>query len=237
MLVVIGPEWKAPEDANDPVRIQIETALKRDLLMIPVLADDVAMPEASALPEPLRGLTVRRPARRRDLAGLVEAIRSAHPHEPTLTDKWLTLPWGVRLIVYACFGTLAWVIFQAGGGYWYQAILGALCLYYALVLAAYSARTGFKNWTEFLLSLVLAYAGGAAVSALINSGLGSLSGDELFLDPGNAALAAEIIFTGLLLVFTASRWIIGKALGEGTTEVEDEEEAPDQEWPTRWLRS
>jgi hypothetical protein len=236
MLVIMGPGWAAPLDANDPVRIQIETALKRDILVIPVLADDVAMPEASALPEPLRGLTARRSARRRDLARTVEVIRAAL-HEPTLTDKWLGQPPFLRLIVYACFGTLIWAIFQTGSDDWDRAVYGTLYLAFAFLLAGYSARTGFKDWVELLLSLVLVYAGAAAVSELMNRGLGWYLGKEPYFEPSDAALWAEIFFAVLLLGFMAARWRMRRAAEEAAAiEAEEDEALPEHEWRMRWLQ-
>jgi hypothetical protein len=59
LLAVIGAKWagtKADGDAriaeeNDPVRVEIELAVRQGLIVIPVLVDGAKMPEASALPE------------------------------------------------------------------------------------------------------------------------------------------------------------------------------------------
>lgn len=64
MLAVIGPDWLgvAPDesrridDQEDPVRVEIETALRQKLCLIPVLVDSASMPKASMLPESMRGL-------------------------------------------------------------------------------------------------------------------------------------------------------------------------------------
>jgi hypothetical protein len=58
-LVVIGPAWLDIADQNgrrldqpdDPVRIEVEAALRYGKRLIPILIDDARMPEASALPE------------------------------------------------------------------------------------------------------------------------------------------------------------------------------------------
>jgi TIR domain len=58
MLVVIGPHWLAARDQvglrlaqpNDPVRIEIETALRLNKRLIPVLINDARMPGSADLP-------------------------------------------------------------------------------------------------------------------------------------------------------------------------------------------
>jgi TIR domain-containing protein len=58
VLVVIGPAWLEMKDENgrrldqlnDPVRIEIETALRHRKRIIPVLIDDARMPDAAQLP-------------------------------------------------------------------------------------------------------------------------------------------------------------------------------------------
>lgn len=63
-LVMIGSEWVGKRmkqrsrimDAEDPVRIEIEAALKLRIPIIPVLTEGATMPIASTLPEALRPL-------------------------------------------------------------------------------------------------------------------------------------------------------------------------------------
>jgi TIR domain len=68
MLVVIGPGWLDARDEsgtrrldnpNDFVRIEVETALARDIRVIPVLVDGATMPREDALPAPLQPLARR----------------------------------------------------------------------------------------------------------------------------------------------------------------------------------
>ena len=68
MLVVIGDRWLDARDeggnrrldnANDFVRLEIETALRRDIRVVPVLLDGVELPPAVALPDSLQSLTRR----------------------------------------------------------------------------------------------------------------------------------------------------------------------------------
>src|SRR5262249_37354381 len=65
MLVLIGPKWMGAKkggmfrisgDKDDPVRIEIETALKQRMPLIPVLVGRASMPKSSALPESLQNL-------------------------------------------------------------------------------------------------------------------------------------------------------------------------------------
>ncbi|TVQ15379.1 MAG: TIR domain-containing protein, partial [Leptolyngbya sp. DLM2.Bin27] len=71
LLAVIDPDWLTvaddrgrPKLANpaDWVRIEIETALQRDRLVIPVLVGGATLPEESALPEGLKALAYRQSA-------------------------------------------------------------------------------------------------------------------------------------------------------------------------------
>ncbi len=62
LLAVVGPTWlgkKAEgasriQDEADPVRVEIEAALRQGLTLIPVLIDNAAMPGAAELPESIR---------------------------------------------------------------------------------------------------------------------------------------------------------------------------------------
>ncbi len=62
LLAVIGPTWlgKTPDgrsriqDEADPVRVEIETALRQGLAVIPLLVDNAVMPGAADLPESIR---------------------------------------------------------------------------------------------------------------------------------------------------------------------------------------
>ena len=67
LLVVVGPAWlgRGKGNANrmdneaDPVRIEVETALKRDIPIVPVLVGGTRMPEVSELPQSLRDFAYR----------------------------------------------------------------------------------------------------------------------------------------------------------------------------------
>ncbi|MBI3821774.1 MAG: toll/interleukin-1 receptor domain-containing protein [Planctomycetes bacterium] len=90
MLAVIGPNWsKAADDhgrrridhPDDWVRREIETALQKNIPVIPVLVSDTSMPAAAALPESLRDLANKQAAQIRsgpdfhsDSDRLIEAL-------------------------------------------------------------------------------------------------------------------------------------------------------------------
>ena len=80
LLVVIGPQWLGGEastarikHSEDMVRIEVETALKRAMPVIPVLVGGATMPAADQLPPSLRTLRERNAAE-------VDGGRDFHPH-------------------------------------------------------------------------------------------------------------------------------------------------------------
>jgi hypothetical protein len=102
-LAVIGPSWldakradgkRRLDDANDMVRIEIETALKQNQRVIPVLVGESRMPEAEELPSSLLELADRHafpvrpdPDFHRDMDRLVKLIeRAMTSSEPMLAE-------------------------------------------------------------------------------------------------------------------------------------------------------
>ena len=68
LLALIGKQWltitdehgrRRLDDPNDLVRVEITTALQRNVRVIPVLVQGAKMPEVHELPEPLAGLARR----------------------------------------------------------------------------------------------------------------------------------------------------------------------------------
>jgi formylglycine-generating enzyme required for sulfatase activity len=67
LVAVIGKRWMGGtpsgpsrfDDIKDYVRLEISTALARQIYVIPVLVDGMAMPSEDLLPEPLRSITRR----------------------------------------------------------------------------------------------------------------------------------------------------------------------------------
>jgi len=95
LLAIIGPEWLASsnaagtpriEDERDFVRIEIESALKRDIPLIPVVVRGTEIPAENQLPESIRDLAYRNgipvradPDFHRDMDRLIEALRKHLP--------------------------------------------------------------------------------------------------------------------------------------------------------------
>jgi len=71
LIVVIGRRWVGSakpgnvriHDEADPVRIEVETALKRNIAIIPVLVGDTRMPSSAQLPASLKEFTFRNAVR------------------------------------------------------------------------------------------------------------------------------------------------------------------------------
>ena len=67
MLAIIGPKWQGINadntsrinNANDWVRLEISTALKRNIRVVPVLVDGAELPATEQLPEDLQSLLKR----------------------------------------------------------------------------------------------------------------------------------------------------------------------------------
>lgn len=67
MLAIIGPNWQGRNSNNlsrikkpdDWVRLELSTALKRNIRVVPVLVDSASLPDVSELPEDLEGLSRR----------------------------------------------------------------------------------------------------------------------------------------------------------------------------------
>src|SRR5215471_6711520 len=89
LLAVIGPRWltttdergrRRLDDPDDIVRLEIQTALERDVLVIPILVEGAVMPGRDDLPESLAGLArrnallIRHESFRYDAGRLVAAI-------------------------------------------------------------------------------------------------------------------------------------------------------------------
>jgi hypothetical protein len=66
VIAVIGPKWLGPRSGHnrlmngaDPVRVEIETALRQEVPLIPVLVSGGTMPSAEKLPETLNSFAYR----------------------------------------------------------------------------------------------------------------------------------------------------------------------------------
>ena len=62
LIAIVGPDWlgvssdqhRRIDEEDDPIRVELETALRQKLLVIPVLVNNASMPNASKLPDALR---------------------------------------------------------------------------------------------------------------------------------------------------------------------------------------
>ena len=91
LLAIIGPQWltvtgrlgrRRLDDPDDIVRLEIETALAREMRIIPILVDDAVMPRRRDLPGSLAGLArlnpfvIRHESFRDNTDRLVKELRS-----------------------------------------------------------------------------------------------------------------------------------------------------------------
>lgn len=89
LIAMIGKQWLAASDEEgrrrldnpeDSVRVEIATALKRDILVIPILVEGAVMPRSVDLPEDLKSLARRNALRvdndrfRADAERLIAAV-------------------------------------------------------------------------------------------------------------------------------------------------------------------
>jgi hypothetical protein len=88
LIAIIGDQWlgavdgqgnRRLDDPSDFVRIEIESALKRSIPVIPVLVDKVEMPSAKDLPQSIQSLVFRN-------ATELRAGRDLHQHTEQLIE-------------------------------------------------------------------------------------------------------------------------------------------------------
>ena len=116
MLVLIGPNWlnakddlgnRRLDDPYDWVRLEIATALKHQITIIPVRINGTDLPLKSALPEDIRGLlnyqavSVTHIGFRHEMAGLVRDIRAVS--DPSSRRRYVALAVGALALLLAVF--------------------------------------------------------------------------------------------------------------------------------------
>jgi|GEM_PF-2183335 len=122
LVVLIPPDWAGIRDAEgqlrlhqhkDHVRAEVAAALKRGVEIVPVLVDQIEMPDAEDLPEELRGLTawnavpVRSSLSDEDAAKLSEAVRKKIPGRLTaFLLQIAAMQSGLFLLPYFLIGAL-----------------------------------------------------------------------------------------------------------------------------------
>ena len=100
LLAVIGPHWYDAKDQDghrrldsdtDYVRIELASALKRDIPVIPLLVDGAVMPAAGGLPDDLKSLTRRHALELRHTrfdADALAVMRALEELVPTRRIPW-----------------------------------------------------------------------------------------------------------------------------------------------------
>jgi hypothetical protein len=138
VLAIIGKGWidardekgfRRLDDANDFVRVEIESALNLGKRVIPVLVGDAHMPHPDELPEALRPLARRNAVRltherfRADTEGLVKALRQTldqfdapHQPQPEIANK-TGRPFGLSSLAVTIAGVIA-LVFGGAFAYW-----------------------------------------------------------------------------------------------------------------------
>ncbi len=111
-LVIIGKHWanirdehgrQRLENADDGVRMEIAAALKRDIVMVPLLVGGAKMPRALELPPELEPLLRRQAVEindrdfRQDMEHLVGSLESASSAEPAVAMKGFGGTWNAEL--------------------------------------------------------------------------------------------------------------------------------------------
>jgi hypothetical protein len=118
-LVVIGPEWLAPTtegsvrllESDDLVRLELATALKRDVPLVPVLVGGASLPATADLPEELRPLVhrqamvLRDEAWHQDVDSLLASLRGEAPGPPRRSRRLIV---GAVALMLVVLGLIAW---------------------------------------------------------------------------------------------------------------------------------
>lgn len=129
LLVVMGKDWlnitdtdkrRRLDNPEDLVRIEIATALQRNIRVIPVLFDNIDVPAQSALPTDLQPLTLRQCISISetnfdyDIRHLAEAIKNKAIEKKDTSFFASILRY--RIIIPAiCFIVIGWLISKFGG--------------------------------------------------------------------------------------------------------------------------
>ena len=176
VVVVIGPHWlggqdpRRIDDATDPVRIEVQTALERRVHVVPVLVDDAVMPTADDLPGPLQNLAFRN-------ACEVATGRDFHAHVDRLIrsmDRHLMPGAGAHALHHAAAIDPAHSVPDQAA----SPPRGALTWLLLAALVALPQLTQFSGRTELF------------IAALCVSTIGTVH----ILDPADKSLSHRLIF-------------------------------------------
>ena len=125
LLAVVGPQWAGQSEGGrrrigeelDLVRIEVETAMKQGIPVVPVLVNGAVMPKPSELPDALRDFSFRN-------AATVDSGRDFHQHVDRLIrslDKMLNARPRLRIpapLLYGIGGVAIAGALAAGLVYW-----------------------------------------------------------------------------------------------------------------------
>lgn len=132
MIAVVGQKWLGAKrggrarilEETDPVRVEIEMALKQNMPIVPVLVNNARMPKPEELPEALKDFSFRNAAEvesgrdfRQHMDRLIRSIdgilglrpsvggKAASSAKMANTKYWIT--GAVALVIIAAFGVFA----------------------------------------------------------------------------------------------------------------------------------
>ncbi|MDP9071612.1 MAG: toll/interleukin-1 receptor domain-containing protein [Actinomycetota bacterium] len=139
MLAVIGPGWaaSAPEgrprliEPDDYVRVELATALKREVPVVPVLLGGARLPAAADLPDDLaplaqrQGVAVRDEVWHQDVDRLLRSLRG-ETAVPTRRSRWRA--GGAVALALAALGAVGWLQWAGGGDGEQEAATVAPCV-------------------------------------------------------------------------------------------------------------
>jgi TIR domain len=128
LLVIIGPRWLEQVDRggsrrlhqpNDPVRLELETALDRNINLIPLLVQSAKMPDREDLPPTLAGLADRQAFELSDrwwtsdmarLAAELESLMGASESPRSQVRAWYRHRGSLAMLVMMLAGALGAIL-------------------------------------------------------------------------------------------------------------------------------
>jgi len=200
VLAIVGPRWIGPNNEQlslaspaDPVRLEIETALRKDKPLIPVLVSRAVMPHADVLPASLHGFVYRHAvqvdsgqdfdvhvgrliraieerAAAKAVRGVIPAIEASPSIEPTAKAEPPVDP---------VVPPVGWPVVRANGGH---TVRWAIALGLVVILGIISV-VGIAMWT------ISVQFRGPEVSTLGNQSPGVISGGDATINFGSSPAA------------------------------------------------
>jgi hypothetical protein len=130
LLALIGPTWINSQDlqgkrrlemADDPVRLEIASALHRQIPVIPILVGKATIPQADHLPDDLKGLCERNALDVRDtsfdsdVSRLIDALKALRPASKKTRGREESVSTGAHSVGTTAFLASGAVIFSVIG--------------------------------------------------------------------------------------------------------------------------